>query len=345
MIKVIFLLVVYCLLNYYILRRTGSILGYNKAGIVFYILLAVCCFSYIGTSILEHKFGGRITAVFHTISGLWLGFGFLLFSFLMVYEIANLLFKINPQTSRWFLLIPISISLYAIVNANLIRLKTVNVKTPENIKIVQLSDIHLGSVSNRYLNRIINKTNAQKPDLVLITGDLVDSYQRLDKEAIQILNRLSGQVYFVTGNHERYAGLENIFRALEKTKIHVLKNESVRYKDIQLIGINDSPKKGYLQKHLDNIKIDKSAFTVLMYHRPDGLAAASKAGVDLMLSGHTHNGQIVPFNYLVKMRFEKIKGLFHNADCKLHVSTGTGTWGPKMRLGSKNEIVVFEPAR
>ena len=343
MLKIIIVLTVYCLINYYILRRTATILGYNKAGIGFYILLALCSFSYIGTAILEHKVGGQITSVLHTISGFWLGFGLLLFSFLLVFEVANLLLKIPPQTARYLLLIPVFISIYAVVNANLITTKTVNIKTPGNIKIVQLSDIHLGSVSNRYLSRIVNKTNALKPDLVLITGDLVDSSHRLDDKAQKLLNQLEGKVYFSTGNHERYAGLENVKQELDKTKIRILDNESVRYKDIQVIGINDSSEEGYLKKQLANIKVDKNAFTVLMHHKPTGLSTASKANIDLMLSGHTHNGQIVPFNYLVKIKFKKIKGLYQNGPCKLHVTTGTGTWGPKMRLGSKNEITVFQP--
>ncbi len=97
-----------------------------------------------------------------------------------------------------------------------------------------------------------------------------------------------------------------------------------------------------VKRQLDLLDINQQAFVLLLYHRPKGLEAAAAAGVDLMLSGHTHNGQIVPFNLIVKRVFDRIKGMYHLNQTRLYVSQGTGTWGPVMRVGTRSEITLFE---
>ena len=109
-----------------------------------------------------------------------------------------------------------------------------------------------------------------------------------------------------------------------------------------MIGIDDSEHPSQVERELAKLQIDTDRFVLLLYHRPRGLAAAAAAGVDLMISGHTHNGQIVPFNLVVRRVFEQSVGLFRDGLTQLYVSPGTGTWGPVMRLGSRGEVTLFE---
>jgi predicted MPP superfamily phosphohydrolase len=122
----------------------------------------------------------------------------------------------------------------------------------------------------------------------------------------------------------------------------VLRTRAITHGAVQLIGIDDSEHPAQVKRELAKLDIDPSRFVLLLYHRPYGLSAAAAAGVDLMISGHTHNGQIVPFNFVVGRVFKRLVGLFSEGLTHLYVSPGTGTWGPVMRLGSRGEVTLFE---
>jgi predicted MPP superfamily phosphohydrolase len=149
-------------------------------------------------------------------------------------------------------------------------------------------------------------------------------------------------VYLSIGNHERYIGLDKVVPLLEEAGVRVLRNNSVLADGLQLIGIDDADDVHQVGRELANITLDPRCFKVLLYHRPLGWDAAVQANIDLTLSGHTHNGQIFPFNWLVKQQFKLITGLHRSGQCQLYVSPGTGTWGPVMRLGSRNEITCID---
>ena len=137
--------------------------------------------------------------------------------------------------------------------------------------------------------------------------------------------------------------LEDILLKLERVGVQSLRNATAWFRDdVQIVGIDDKDDPHQVEKQLDKIEINSSAFTLLLYHRPQGLVPAGRAGVQLMLSGHTHNGQIFPFNLLVARVFEQVKGLFSYHGAHLYVSQGTGTWGPVLRLGTRAEITWFQ---
>ena len=145
----------------------------------------------------------------------------------------------------------------------------------------------------------------------------------------------------------RYIGSDAIGARLEALGVTVLRNARTEWGAIRIIGIDDAEERDQVGRVLARMgadigERDRTAFTILMYHRPDGAEDAARAGVDLMLCGHTHNGQLVPFDWLVKRYFPRIAGRFDVDGMVLYVSPGTGTWGPTMRLGSSNEITVFE---
>ncbi len=325
--------------NFYILWRLFGLLDIKRR-FVFALLLVILTFSFIGAAILERRFGNAPTKLLYVLASHWMGVAMLLLACLLAFEVINIILKIpKPYGGIAVLAITSIASIYAMINARILHITTIEIPATVNMNIAQLSDIHLGSVDGKFLSRIVEKTNSLNPDIVVITGDLVDSHHRLDREALSQLNDLSAPVFFVFGNHEHYAGLANVMALLQNTKVRTLRNESVDFDGLQIIGIDDE---NGVADQLRHIRIDPAKFSVLLYHRPEGLEAASKAGIDLMLSGHTHNGQIFPFNYYVRRHFRYMKGLYRHKNLYLYVSTGTGTWGPRMRLGSKSEITLLK---
>jgi predicted MPP superfamily phosphohydrolase len=325
--------------NFYILWRLFGLLRIKRR-FIFALLLVILTFSFIGAIILEQRFGNALTKLLYVLASHWMGAGILLLACLVAFEVINIILKIQkPYGGIAVLAIASIASIYAMINARILHITTVDIPATVNMNIAQLSDIHLGSVGGKFLSRVVEKTNSLNPDVVVITGDLVDSHHRLDSAALARLNDLAAPVFFVLGNHERYAGLANVMSLLETTKVKTLRNDSVTLDGLQIIGIDDE---NDVADRLKHIEIDPAKFAVLLYHRPEGLEAASKTGIDLMLSGHTHNGQIFPFNFYLRQLFPYVKGLYRHENLHLYVSTGTGTWGPRMRLGSKSEIILLK---
>jgi predicted MPP superfamily phosphohydrolase len=284
----------------------------------------------------------------------------LLFSTLIVYEIVRLFIKINPSTAGIAILIIVGLAtICAMINAQVIRVKELTIPGNTNgfdrlttgLDIVQISDIHLGSVSENFLQRVIEKTNALRPDVIVITGDIADSYNGKTEKALQKLKDLKADVFFVTGNHEMYAGPEKVTKTLTDANVKVLRNQLADYNQIQIIGIDESTDLREVGGIVERLKIDesrlnaerdKSKFCVLLSHRPIGPEKLADMRIELGLSGHMHGGQIFPFNYIVGLNHKYLAGLYKYNGSYLYVTTGTGTWGPRMRLGSRSEIVLIK---
>ncbi len=222
--------------------------------------------------------------------------------------------------------------------------------------IVQLSDLHIGLTLGRdWLAEIVNKVNELKPDMIAITGDLVDgSVDRLKNEVAPLRElKAPDGVFFVTGNHEYYAGAVEWLKEIERLGIRVLRNERVsvgRGDDIfDLAGIDDHSSRGMAPGH-DGPDIkralegrDPNRELVLLAHQPLGMDEVAASDVGLMLSGHTHGGQIWPITNFVIFRHPYNTGLHrHGARTQIFVTQGTGYWGPPMRLGSESEIAVIK---
>lgn len=333
---------VYGAVNFYVLRRLFSLFSF-KAKIWFYLLFICCTLSYLLAAVLERNFANTATKVFYLLAATWMGVAFLLFCCLLVFELVNLIFS-PPKLIAGISILAVTLVLtvYSMINATRLGVVTVNLDAPIKMSIVQLSDIHLGSTSTAYLARIVATTNSLAPDVVLITGDLLDSHRPLTSAAVAPLKDLAAPAFLVTGNHEGYFGIEKAAELISTTKVRFLRNEVVDFQQVQIIGIDDSYDKDHVAKMIPKLAIDAAKFNILMYHRPKGLEAADRAGIDLMLAGHTHFGQIFPFNYFVRLSHRYMKGLYRQGGCTLFVSTGAGTWGPRMRLGSENQIVLIK---
>ena len=275
----------------------------------------------------------------------WLGLSFILFVFLVLFEPLNLILSPSPLHAAWALLGATALSaLVGTINAqridtHTIRLSFAQLRDP--LRVVQISDVHIGSRLPGLLRRIVKKTNALKPDYVMITGDLID-LPHISVNELHPLSEFEAPVYYVIGNHERYVDLDEIDARLRQLGLTVLRNEGVVTPEFQLIGVDDADDPAQVGMQLSLLDLHHEVFKILLYHRPAGLEAAAAHGIHLMLTGHTHAGQIVPFNLVVKRFFTHVRGLATHGPTTLYVSPGTGTWGPVMRLGSRSEITCFE---
>lgn len=219
------------------------------------------------------------------------------------------------------------------------------------LSVVQLTDVHIGPlIGNRFVGQVVDRTNSLRPDVVVITGDLVDgSVEELARHAAPLADlRARYGVYFVTGNHEYYSGVEPWIAHLSRMGIRVLRNERVSIGDggasIDLAGIDDQWSARFGRGHGPDLARavagrDPERELLLLAHQPKAVEDAARAGVGLQLSGHTHGGQIWPFGMLVPLAQPYVAGLHRHGDLtQIYVSQGTGFWGPPMRLGAPAEI-------
>jgi len=232
------------------------------------------------------------------------------------------------------------ITVYSLIIGRLINLKSIKIlssKVDEQIRLVFISDTHMGSNSKKHLEKILLKIEDLEFDLLLIGGDFIDS-SSFDLDDLDILKSIKKPILFISGNHEYYIkDYEKKLKKLKNFDISFLDNESFKFKKINFIGISDNLTLEN-QKKIANKLIQENLFNLILVHKPN-LWDHVFEKTDLMLSGHTHNGQIFPFNFFVRLQYKNIYGLYEKLKSKLYVSSGSGCWGPNMRLGSKNEIV------
>ena len=213
----------------------------------------------------------------------------------------------------------------------------------DGFRIVQITDLHIGPILRRgFLASVVERVNALEPDLVAVTGDLVDGSVEALAPEIEPLRELRSRhgSFYVTGNHERYAGHGAWIREISARGVRVLRGERVRLEHgasaLELAGVDDAAPPADLEKALSGR--DPELPLVLLAHEPSLFRAASRLGVDLQLSGHTHGGQIWPFRYLVRLTTPWVSGLYRSGAAQIYVSRGTGFWGPPMRLFAPAEI-------
>ncbi len=220
----------------------------------------------------------------------------------------------------------------------------------EGYRIVEFSDIHLGAlVGERFLNRLVDKANSLNPDLILIPGDIVDEPPKRIEWAIEPLRRLKARdgVMACMGNHEYYAGPVEAMRMFERAGILLLKDKATVIPGTAVIaGMDDItasrqfgqkpvPVKSYTEG------LDQTLPLIVMDHTPLRLQEAREAGVDLLISGHAHGGQLWPFDYVTRLVYHVHRGLTRFGKMNFFLGVGVGTWGPPIRIGATPEIVVM----
>lgn len=364
-------LILYAAINYYILKRGLQALAeagiYRTVFLYFFLFLMA---SYPAGRILEQFFRNSVTEYLVIIGAFYLAimvYALLFLIMIDVLRLGNHLFHFfpsviekNPLKSAEIITYVVSAIIIITVfvghlNTLFPRIHTldVNIEKPANgiekLTAAVVSDIHLGTVIQaNHLERIVNKINQINPDIVFMPGDIVDEdvapvIEQNMADTIRKLNPRYG-IYAVTGNHEYFSGVEEAVAYLEKAGVRVLQDEFAKVADaFYVIGRKDrmAERMAGGRKELKDIMqgIDRSLPLIMMDHQPYELDKAKENGVDLQLSGHTHHGQLFPFNFITRSVYELSWGYLKKGTIHYYVSCGVGTWGPPVRTCSRPEVV------
>lgn len=272
-----------------------------------------------------------------------MGIGFISFWILTISYIFSIFI---PEYSYFLgilsLIVIFILTLISFYYGNEVFTKKINIsshKIKSHKSFIFISDIHLGSNSKSHLLKIINEIKKHKFDFILIGGDLIDSSSS-PVSCLCYFKQFNCPIYFVTGNHEYYIkNSSELISNLNQYNIHHISNNSIIFNDLNIIGIDDNLSKKQKIDFLNN-NVHETKYNLALIHKPSIWGEVYNK-TNLMLSGHTHNGQIFPFNFFVRIQFKFKYGLYEKNNSFLYVSSGSGTWGPKMRLGTYNEVILF----
>lgn len=267
--------------------------------------------------------------------------GLMLFGVSILVTLAQYAFKISKKVA--FVLIILGTLIYAgtaRINGQRVVVKDLNLPAENisrNYNFVHITDLHSGSTNRAHAQKVVDKIKSLNPEFMVITGDFIDEYH-VDSSYIEPFNQINFPMYLITGNHEYYLREGKILEVLEGSKIQLIDHQKIPFEDLDIIGVNELATVSGTLNHVGGIDPDR--YSILLDHQPkeDEAHIASQSGIHLMLSGHTHNGQVWPMNWLVKLQFVYISGLYEIGEMFLYVNQGTGTLGPKMRVNSVNEI-------
>jgi predicted MPP superfamily phosphohydrolase len=326
--------------------------------------------SFLIAQFLERTHPNEFKHALSAISASWLAILLYLLLFFVAFDIvrlANHWLHFIPETWKLQWLTPQKVFVYAmeasgllviggLINAANPRVKQVDIhinkasKYP-SLKAALVTDIHMGAIigKNR-LTKMVNKLNHENPDLILFAGDLVDhnpipvKEKELGKYFLQLKPRLG--MYASTGNHEYIGNAESSIDYLENYGINYLRDTAQMVDNgLVIVGREDmqiNRLSGNKRKPMESIVPEKHHLPIILIdHQPVEYRKAQKQGVDLMVSGHTHKGQLWPFNYITKRVFENHYGLMQKGGSWFYTSSGYGTWGPPVRIGNRPEIVIF----
>ena len=371
----VFLIIVftiYFLVNSYLFfKGYRAISGAGFSTRTYTIVFLLLASTFIAGKFLEHSYSNVFTDVLNVIGGFWMAFmlyGFLIWLTADILFLLQSPFRLIPDASvpriRLWLFGGITVTTLILIIAGFINAVIPIIKRYDltvdkrfsngtsSMQILAVSDIHLGSVirkrSMRHLSGMISN---EKPDLVLFLGDIIDGsigpVLRGDLLSHLKLPYLPEGNYAITGNHEYIGGLSKTLPYIESKGIRVLQDEVVTLGNgVQLIGRLDRSAiqgSGKGRASLDSLldMTDKTRPVILLDHQPFGLSDLAGTPVDLQLSGHTHNGQMWPLTYITSKMFEVSHGYGKFGNTHVIVSSGFGLWGPRMRLGTRPEIVVI----
>lgn len=365
-------LTIYSLVNIYLYYKgykSLAVLQDNKQtySVIFFLLAAV----FIAAKLLESRHSSVITDILNIIGGFWLAYMFYGFLFFILsdiilsgFRIAGIINSGNIMLFRkWSFIIILAISSVLIVggfiNAIIPVIKKYNITInksageTKNLRIAAVSDIHLGSIiRKRSIKKLSGMLTDMNPDLILLLGDIVDGeigpVLRGDLLRYFTCPKCNDGLYAITGNHEFIGGGNRTIPYIESKGIRILKDEVVTLNGgIQLIGRIDRFASRFYGKErlsLDSLmlKVDTAKPVILMDHQPLHLGEAVAKGVDLQLSGHTHNGQMWPLNIITSRLYELSHGYLKKGNSHFIVSSGYGLWGPRVRSGSRSEVLLID---
>lgn len=348
-------------LAHFLIYKTWSFAGGYSAGSLWpKLLLGILSVSFVPASLLAFRYTNAFVRAFYRIAAVWIG----LVSFIFIATLACwLVFGIASAAGvhlnfhalvELMFAVALMAGIGGVFNASLTRVTRTTVRLanlPEQWrgrKAALISDVHLGPVRNRsFLRRMVAKILREQPHAIFIAGDLYDGTAIDADRAAEPLSKLTAPhgVYFVAGNHEQFRDDSKYLNAVAAAGVRVLNNEKVDADGLQIAGVpyRNATRPGSLASILRSIGLDRDRASILLVHAPDHPEVAEAAGVSLQLSGHTHLGQFIPWSWIARRMYRQfVYGLSRIGKMQVFTSSGAGTWGPPLRLGSNPEIVVLQ---
>ncbi len=323
------------------------------------IAVGLLSVSFLSASLLAFRYTAAPVRALYKISAVWMGiFSFLFIASLLAWtlfagsRLAGLSINFHVTVEVLFA-IAAGLGLAAVFNASWTRVTRATVQLanlpPEwrGRRAALISDLHLGPVRNgHFLRRMVAKILLEQPDAIFIAGDLYDGTAIDAHRAAEPLKQLTAPhgVYFVAGNHEQFRNDSQYLQAITDAGVRVLTSEVVDADGLQIIGVpyNQATRTG-LPSILRGLRLNRDRASILLIHAPDHPEIAEAAGISLQLSGHTHLGQFVPWSWFARRMYRQfVYGLSRLGKMQIFTSSGAGTWGPPLRLGSNPEIVMLE---
>ncbi len=349
-------------LTHYFLYETWTLssTGSDVPRLWIKLILGFLSLSFAPASLLAFRYTNAVLRAFYRAAAVWLGLlTFLFFAAIASWTILGISrlagFNLNfHRTVELLFSAAVAVGLYAVFNAGWTRITRTTVRLANlpaawrGRRAALISDVHLGHVRNgRFLRRLIAKIVREEPDAIFIAGDLYDGTAIDAERAAEPLNRLTAPqgVYFVAGNHEQFGDDSKYLGAIAASGVRVLNNEKVEVEGLQIVGVpyRNATQHGHFASALRHIHLDRDRASILLTHAPDHPEIAEAAGVSLQLSGHTHLGQFIPWSWMARRIYRQfVYGLSRIGKMQVFTSSGAGTWGPPMRLGSNPEIVMLE---
>jgi uncharacterized protein len=324
------------------------------------LILGLLSVSFVLASVLAFRYTNAALRTFYRAAAVWLGLlTFVFFAAILSWTIFAVawLSGLNVSFHRLVELLfgaALVAGFYGVFNASWTRITRTTVQLA-NLPVVWrgrkaalISDVHLGHVRNgNFLRRMVAKIVREEPDAIFIAGDLYDGTAIDAGRAAEPLSRLTAPhgVYFVAGNHEQFGDDSKYLSAIAAAGVRVLSNEKVEVDGLQIVGVpyRNATQDGHLASVLDDIRLDRGRASILLTHAPDRPEIAEAAGISLQLSGHTHLGQFIPWSWIARRMYRQfVYGLSRIGKMQVFTSSGAGTWGPPLRLGSNPEIVMLE---
>ncbi|QRX63719.1 metallophosphoesterase [Dysgonomonadaceae bacterium zrk40] len=310
----------------------------------------------IGFSELTNPF---VTA-WSLVGSILLGAFILLLLSLAVTDLLHLFLKPSPALRGWLTVgLTTLLTGYGVWNAYHFRVKEVTIPIrglTGEIRAVHLTDIHLGnSRGKKELERIVRITKELSPEIIFNTGDLFDSKTHFngDEDVLDAFQTISVPHYFVFGNHDEQVGLKQVLHRTEASGVTLLMNRMAHYKELQIVGLNNmmadsdsfdihaNSDSTTVKSVMQSMEIDPERPLIVLHHRPDGIPYMAEVGADLLLTGHTHAGQMFPFTLIAKWMFGYNKGLYKYEEMQIYVSQGLGTFFSPIRFGTQSEITLL----
>lgn len=323
------------------------------------IALGLLSISFVTASFMAWRFSNPLARAYYAIAAAWTG----ILSYFVLAAcacwLADLIAHIAAipfDSRRWVeatFALALLVGLYGIGNADWIRVKRITMPLPnlpaqwQNRLVAMVSDLHLGHVRNlRFARRVAAILNRLEPDAVFIAGDLYDGTAANVDALARPLGQLHAPLgaYFVAGNHEEFHDHTKYLRAAADAGIRVLDNEKIVLDGLQIVGIHyrDSVDPDRFRSILRGANLDRAEASLLVTHAPNHLETVEAEGFGAELCGHTHAGQFFPFRWMPKTRYGRfIYGLHRLGRLSVYISSGVGTWGPPLRVGTTPEIVLI----